>query len=121
MQPFPNVDAGRWQISTTGGTRPLWRPDGRELFYLTEAGVMGVTVETGAGFEASTPGLVVERPYYGTQAPIPGRTYDIAPDGQRFLMLKADPDPDDPFAGVTQIHVVQNWFEELKARVPTGQ
>ena len=28
---------------------------------------------------------------------------------------------DDPVAGLTQIHIVQNWFEELKARVPTGQ
>ena len=29
--------------------------------------------------------------------------------------------PDDPLAGLTQIHVVQGWFEELKARVPTGR
>ena len=35
-------------------------------------------------------------------------------------MLKED-SADDPFAGLTQIHVVLNWFEELQARVPTGQ
>ncbi len=124
VQPFPDVDTGRWQMSTTGGRRPLWGPDGRELFYLTEAGVMGVAVETGAGFEeAGTPVLVVEGPYYGTSAAFAGRTYDIAPDGRRFLMLKESvtADPDDPFAGLTQIYVVLNWFEELKARVSTGQ
>ena len=43
--------------------------------------------------------------------------------GQRFLMLKegGTATADDPVAGLTQIHVVQNWFEELKARAPTGQ
>ncbi len=121
VQPFPDVDAGRWQISTTGGTRPLWGPDGRELFYLTEARVMGVTVETAAGFSAGTPTLVVEEPYYGPQFATPGRTYDVSPDGQRFLMLKegALADTDDPFAGLVQIHVVLNWFTELERLVPT--
>jgi len=44
----------------------------------------------------------------------PTRGYDIAPDGQRFLMLRA-PKPEPPF---TQMHVVLNWIEELKRRVP---
>ena len=117
VQPFPDVDSGRWPISTTGGTRPLWGPDGRELFYLTEAGVLGVTVETGAGFQAGTPALVVEGPYYGTSGGRPGRTYDIATDGQRFLMIR-ERATDDTFADLRQLHVVLNWFEELKARVP---
>ena len=49
-----------------------------------------------------------------------GRTYDIAPDGQRFLMIKEGvaADPDDPFAGLTQIHGVLNWTQELLERVP---
>ncbi len=118
VRPFPDVDAGRWPISTTGGTRPLWGRDGRELFYLTEARVMGVTVETAAGFAAGTPALVVEEPYYGPQ--FAGRTYDVSPDGQRFLMLKegALADTDDPFAGLVPIHVVLNWHQELLERVP---
>ena len=117
---FPDVDAGRWQISTTGGRRPLWGPEGRELFYLTEAGVMGVTVETGAGFSANTPALVVEGRYYGASGDQVGRTYDITPDGQRFLMIREGrpADTDDPFAGLTQIHVVLNWHQELLERVP---
>ena len=44
--------------------------------------------------------------------------YDISPDGQRFLMTKV---PDQPQAALTQIHIVLNWFEELKRRVPAGQ
>ena len=69
---------------------------------------------------SSSQGCISELTSGGT---VTGRTYDIAADGQRFLMLKegGTADPDDPLAGLTQIHVVQNWFEELKARVPTGQ
>jgi len=43
----------------------------------------------------------------------PGRSYDVAPDGQRFLMIKA--------AGTEQapsMVVVLNWLEELKAKLP---
>ena len=34
VRPFPNVNAGKWQVSRDGGTRPVWAPDGRGLFYL---------------------------------------------------------------------------------------
>ena len=120
VRPFPDVDGGQWQISTTGGTQPLWGPDGRELLYLAKAGLMGVTVETEASFAWGAPTLIIEGPYYDTSAANGSRSYDSAPDGQRFLMLaaRAPADPDDPFAGLAQIIVVENWFDELKARVP---
>ena len=50
-------------------------------------------------------------------SPYPVPNYDVSPDGQRFLMLKPD---EQTSSSVTQIVVVQNWFEELKRRVPTG-
>ena len=120
VQPFPNVDEGRWQISTTGGMRPLWGREGRQLFYLAEAGVTGVTVETATGFAVGTPRLVVEGSYYAPSDATSGRTYDIAPDGQQFLMIREGVivNADDPFAGLTQIHIVQNWTQELLERVP---
>jgi hypothetical protein len=43
--------------------------------------------------------------------------YDVSADGQRFLMLK----PTEQAQAATQIVVVQNWFEELKQKVPTGK
>ena len=47
------------------------------------------------------------------------RSFDISPDGQRFLMMKdARSTDDDPYAGLAQMIVVQNWFQELNARVP---
>jgi hypothetical protein len=44
------------------------------------------------------------------------RGYDVNPDGQRFLMAQTK---ERPPTKVTQIVLVQNWAEELKARVPT--
>ena len=40
VRPFPNVDAGQWLISTAGGTRPLWAPNGQELFYVAPGGAL---------------------------------------------------------------------------------
>ena len=113
VRPFPDVDAGRWQISSNGGTRPLWGPDGRELFYLaTDNRLMAVPVETGENFTPGTPERLLDKAY---RAEAPGRTYDIAPDGQRFLMIQQ---PESTEAGPTSITIVLNWFEELKQRVP---
>ena len=47
----------------------------------------------------------------------PGRTYDISPDGQRFLMVKES--RSEQAAAQREIVVVQNWREELKRLVPT--
>jgi serine/threonine-protein kinase len=59
VRPFPNVEEGRWQVSRDGGTRPTWSRNGRELFYLTKAGVdavlMSVSIESGEGWRAGAP------------------------------------------------------------------
>src|SRR5207237_4740560 len=56
VRPFPNVDTGRWQISTSGGTKPAWARNGRELFYLDNANAMtAVPVQTTPPFGAGTP------------------------------------------------------------------
>jgi len=120
VRPFPAVDSGRWQISTTGGTRPLWSRNGRELFYLSpmDSSLMNVAVEPGPTWAAGAPAKLLERPvpYMATYA---GRTYDVSAGGQRFLM----PDyvtPPNSNAGPTSLVVVQNWFEELRRLVPAN-
>jgi eukaryotic-like serine/threonine-protein kinase len=115
--PFPEISGGRWPVSTAGGTRPLWARNGRELFYVSPTGaVMRVGVERGPSWVATKPTLVVKEGYF-TIPPNPGRTYDIASDGQRFLMIK------EAGAGGTaapmSLIVVQHWVEELKRLVPT--
>jgi eukaryotic-like serine/threonine-protein kinase len=121
VRPFPDVDRGIWQVSTGGGSSPLWSPDGRELFYLSnDNSVMAGAVETKPTFSYGTPKSLFRSIYAGVSVSS-GTPWDIAPDGKRFLMLKP-PAPTDKAstAGVPRpkINIVLNWIEELKQRVP---
>ncbi len=117
VRPFPDVNSGRWTVSTNGGTRPIWAPSGEELVYVSPTGaLMRVGVARGASWVATTPTQVVKEGYYT----IPqwwGLSYDISPDGQQFLMLKEG--GIDGTAAPASIIVVQHWVEELKRLVPT--
>ena len=64
---------------------PLWGPDGRELFYLTPEAAMVVPVETGDTFQRGSPQRLFSMDPYNDR---PNRSWDISPDGQRFLMIK---------------------------------
>jgi len=116
VQPFPGP-GGKWQISTEGGTEPVWNPNGRELLYRSGEKMMAVDIATRPSLTVAKPRILFEGPYLAT--PLTSPNYDVSPDGQRFLMLK--PDEQTSSSAATQIVVVQNWFEELKRRVPTGK
>ena len=115
VRPFPDVGSGAQRlISVGGGTEPIWGRDGRELFYRNGEAVMGVRVNAAATFERDAPRLLFSRPYYLGL----GRTWDISQDGERFLMVKSAAATEEATAN-GQIVIVQNWVEELKARVPS--
>ena len=115
VQPYPGPGS-KWQISTEGGTEPVWNPNGRELFYRSGDKMIAVEVTTQPGFSAGKPKVLFEGQYVPTPSSFPN--YDVSPDGQRFLMLKPS---EQAQAAPTQINVVLNWFEELKQKVPTGK
>jgi Tol biopolymer transport system component/predicted Ser/Thr protein kinase len=109
VAPFPGP-GGNWKVSSAGGTEPRWRRDGKELFYIAPDGrLMALDVKVGASFEADA-----ARPLFQTG----GRehissgdlfTYDVAADGQRFLVNTdvgevVSPSPT----------VVLDWAAELK-------
>ena len=111
------ADAEVHQISTNGGSRPLWAPDGRELFYAEDEGrLLAVPVQTEPTFSRGTPMVVIEGDYLLTR--LRGRRYDIDPSGQRFLMLKPVGAPSSDSPSVPSLTFVLDWFEELKERVP---
>jgi serine/threonine-protein kinase len=117
VRPFPDVSSGYWQVSADGGTRPLWARNSQELFYLSVTGaLMRVGVVHGPTWAATAPTKLFEG-RYGAAAGQSGRSYDIAPDGKRFLMIKAGGSADQT-AVPTSLIVVQNWQEELKRLVP---
>jgi Tol biopolymer transport system component len=105
VQTFP-TGSGKWQVSTTGGVQPRWRHDGRELFFLTADGkLMVVPVRAGATFEAGTPALLFQTQSFGLAPAVQySQQYDVAADGQRFLI-----NVDLTEATAAPITVVLNW------------
>jgi serine/threonine-protein kinase len=102
-------EGGKLQISTNGGTEPLWSPDGRELFYRVGQAMTAVPVETIPSFRHGKPKKLFDKLFYSSGY---STVYDIHPDGDRFLMIKTP----EGWEG-SQINVVLNWFEELKRHV----
>jgi len=96
-----------------GGEQPVWSPTGEELFYRSGDKMMSIPVETGATFEAGSPEILFEGSYPSDPHISAIPYYDVSQDGQRFLMIRDDTEPD-------QIHVIPNWFEELQRLVPAN-
>lgn len=98
-------------ISTEGGVNPLWARSGREIFFRWEDKVMTVPVEMQPSFKAGTPRLL----FRGTEYTFLGTgNYDVAPDGQHFLMIKEKQAP----ASSKEVSIVLNWTNELKRLAP---
>ncbi|MHC4532588.1 MAG: protein kinase domain-containing protein [Planctomycetota bacterium] len=110
VRPYPTMDRVI-PISREFGEEPVWSVSGDKLFYRNRSKWMVVSISTKPEFEAGIPQVVFEGPYVN----VTGLSYDVAPDGQRFLVLK--PEYDD--SQVRELHVVTNWFEELKRLAPT--
>jgi Tol biopolymer transport system component len=115
-QPFPGPGS-KYQISTEGASEMIWARNG-ELFYRIGGNrekLMVVEIQTQPTLILGKPRLLSEGNYV-TNAPSFSPNYAVSGDGQRFLMLKAN---DQQAGGAPkQINIVQNWFEELKQKVP---
>jgi serine/threonine-protein kinase len=105
LQSFPDLARGRRQVSTSGGSEPRWTRAGRELVYRSGDSLLAVSVDPASG-ETGRPTLLFAGPYRTEGF---AWSYDAAPDGRRFLMVKAPPE-----SAPRRVEVVLNWFAELK-------
>jgi len=113
VEPFPPT--GKKNQIVQGG-RPMWSRDGKELFFVPAPGqFMAVTVRTAPIFAFTNP-VAVPRGFLEA-IPANPRTFDVLSDG-RFVVVGTQ-GQSQTTPGPTQIHVVLNWFEELKRLVPT--
>jgi len=98
---------GKWQISFGGGSQPRWRNDGKELFFVSlDRKLMAVDMQAATGGAAGAPRIL-----FSLMTRMVGReSYDVAPDGQRFLISSAvsSETSDAP------ITVVLNWWADIK-------
>jgi serine/threonine-protein kinase len=106
VRAFPQGGA-RWQVSTDGGTEPVWSRDGGELFYRSGPALMAAPVDADETFHVGVRQQLFEGPYYRKMR---WAQYDVHPDGERFVLIKT--------GGLSnRLVVVLNWFEELERRM----
>lgn len=117
LRALSSPDERRIQVTQVGGAQPRWSPNGRDLFYTgADGALMSVAVNAGTTVTLGMPTRLFDRSYFSGIIS-GGVTYDVAPDGQRFLVLRPSGDPDEPNEPA-RIIVVKNWVEELKRLVP---
>jgi len=119
VQPFPTTGI-KYQLVASDSEQPnhpLWSPDGTELFYNPGPGEFrSVSISTKPTF-AFGRATAAARPFGGVST-LTRRPYDITPDS-KFVSAIADGSPGGDRLAAEEIRVVLNWFEELRARVPT--
>ncbi len=113
---FPD-GRNRWLVSAGGGVEPAWAPGGQELFYVrtiaseAQVALFAVSVDSRGEIELGRSEELFRGPF--TMPVVFGRSYDVSPDGQRFLMVRR---PEQSRA-LERLTVVLNWDEEMKSRV----
>jgi serine/threonine-protein kinase len=114
VRAYPRAPGVGRRVSLGGGEGPVWAADGRTLYYRGRSELMAVETTLTPGFTAGRPKPLFR---YDGVFVMSGNAaaYDIHPDGTRFIMVTQDANR---IAPVRQIHIVQNWFEELKRLVP---
>lgn len=119
VRPFPGP-GGKWQISSDSGYSPLWSHDGKKVFYIStnDLNYWEVDVRTDSKFFAGKPRLLFKSDSIQFLLGAPSHTWDVSLDGQHFLMPKFGERKPHP---VTEMILVQNWFEEIKHLSPNGK
>jgi len=109
---FPDAAIKR-RVSFAGGEEPRWSPDGREIIYRFGPKWYSVPFTDEPELTLGQPNLLFEGPFIN----VPGYSWDMSPDGERFLVVE------NPDAGrlLTELVVVSNFFDEIQRRVPTTE
>jgi eukaryotic-like serine/threonine-protein kinase len=111
VQSYPG-GANRIPVSNGGGFLPRWSRDGKELFYVTGDAVVAVAFRPDGSF--GPPRRLFDRANFLVNPTF--QTYDVSPDGKRFLMIQRDPG-----SVPRQLNVILNWSDEVDGASPAGK
>ena len=118
VQPYPGPGP-KIPLSINGGNWPMWAPDGQAVFYVSEESLMRRTFDPEPTVQLGSPEVVLDLRGYALGGERFRRQFDVAPDGERFLLRKAPvaaSSPDETAAA--RLTVVTGWTRELLERVP---
>jgi Tol biopolymer transport system component len=108
VQPVPDFDATH-QVSSEGGSFPVWGATGDRLYYRRGPALVVVVIDTSEGFAVGAPEVLIESPF-----DVENHHFDVARDGEHFRVLRP------AVRGVEELIVVEGWFAELERLAPAG-
>jgi Tol biopolymer transport system component len=112
VRPFPNVSAGRWQLSRSGGIEPVWSPDGRELYYRADGDLVSAAIAATPSFRVTGTRVLFDASGY--QTGLSHANYAVSRDNRRFVFVP----PYSRTAGYSgRLVMVRNLFTELAPRL----
>jgi hypothetical protein len=117
VRAFPDK-GGQWQVSNGGGVYPMWSHDGKGVFFRNydKQIVMAAYRVKGDSFVIDKPRLWSEK-HLANFGPVGAATFDVAPDGKRIVALMS---PGGAEAQEHHVIFLENFFDELRRRVPTN-
>ncbi|NNF13395.1 MAG: serine/threonine-protein kinase [Gemmatimonadetes bacterium] len=117
IRPYPNVNDGKWQVSTQGAINPRWARSGNEIFYISQGRDMTVaTLDFDNGFQVVDRQALFNVNERGLDARANYAGWDVDLDDQHFLMVQFGAGADAQF--VNEFILVQNWLREVEERLP---
>ncbi|MDQ3138619.1 MAG: hypothetical protein M3Q93_13660, partial [Gemmatimonadota bacterium] len=107
VRPFPQTASAKWQVSTAGGTEPVWASTGRELLYISGKGEMvSAEIQRGAAFSVGKQRPLFSATQFSRPGPVP--SLSLSPDNKRFLMVR-----EGDTSQQSELIVAENWLGEL--------
>ena len=114
VRPFGSAGGGRWQVSTGGGSQPVWAPSGRELFFLDgRARLIAAQVQAGTTFAVGDLVPLFDAARFARDEF--HQSYEVTPDGRSFLFALSRRPADG--GASTRLVWVDHWFTDLRERL----
>jgi len=108
VRPFPETSSAKWQVSTAGGSQPIWNKSGRQLYYINGKNeLVAADIRPGATFAVGEQRALFSFAPFLRLGPIP--SYDVTADDKRFVMLR-----EGESAQESELIVAMHWLDGLK-------